>query len=224
MSEIIVENLVKDIKGTNILKEINIAMHSGCIYGLRGKNGCGKTMLMRTICGLIVPTSGTVTINGEVLHKDITFPRSIGALIENPSFLPSYTGFKNLRMLADLSDGIKDEDIILALKRVGLEPEDKRTYRKYSLGMKQKLGIANAIMGEPDIIILDEPINALDEESVAGIKAELLELKRKDKIIIVACHDREELEYLSDIVYLMKEGRIIGEEEVHGEDVETVET
>lgn len=209
MSEVIINKLKKDIKGTTVLNNINLKMHSGTIYGLRGKNGCGKTMLMRCVCGLIIPTNGSIEIDGEILHKDIKFPRSIGALIENPSFLPQYTGYKNLKMLASLTGKISDDDIILALERVGLASDDKRTYKKYSLGMKQKLGIANAIMGEPDIIVLDEPINALDEESVNNIKQVLINLSREDKLIIVACHDREELEYLCDVIFEMKDGSIV---------------
>lgn len=214
MSEIKIENLSKQIKGALILDKVSITLTSGKIYGLRGKNGSGKTMLMRAMAGLLIPDAGFVIINGKTLHKDISFPESIGILIENPSFLPQYTGFKNLKLLAGLTGGISDEDIKTALDRVGLDPEDKRTYRKYSLGMKQKLGIANAIMGEPDIIILDEPINALDEESVKKIKKVLLEIRDKDKLIIIACHDREELEYLSDIIYEIKDGSIVDRKEI----------
>lgn len=214
MSEIKIENLSKQIKGALILDKVSITLTSGKIYGLRGKNGSGKTMLMRAMAGLLIPDAGFVIINGKTLHKDISFPESIGILIENPSFLPQYTGFKNLKLLAGLTGGISDDDIKTALDRVGLDPEDKRTYRKYSLGMKQKLGIANAIMGEPDIIILDEPINALDEESVKKIKKVLLEIRDKDKLIIIACHDREELEYLSDIIYEIKDGSIVDRKEI----------
>ena len=142
MSEIKIEDLSKSIKGALILDKVSITLTSGKIYGLRGKNGSGKTMLMRAMAGLLIPDSGSVIINGKTLHKDISFPESIGILIENPSFLPQYTGFKNLKLLAGLTGGISDEDIKTALDRVGLDPEDKRTYRKYSLGMKQKLGIA----------------------------------------------------------------------------------
>ena len=195
-----------------ILKNIDMELTSGHIYGFRGKNGCGKTMLMRCICGLIIPTAGKIIINGKELHKDIKIPESIGALIENPAFLPQYTGFKNLKMLASLKGKINDEEVKLAIKRAGLDPDDKRTYKKYSLGMKQKLGIANAIMGEPDIIVLDEPINALDEISVENVKKVFLELKEKGKLIIAACHDREELEYLCDIIYELKDGEIVGME------------
>lgn len=214
MSEIKIEDLSKSIKGALILDKVSITLASGKIYGLRGKNGSGKTMLMRAMSGLLIPDSGSVNINGKTLHKDISFPESIGILIENPSFLPQYTGFKNLKLLAGLTGNISDDEIRTALDRVGLDPEDKRTYRKYSLGMKQKLGIANAIMGDPDIIILDEPINALDEESVKKIKKVLLEIRDKDKLIIIACHDREELEYLSDIIYEIKDGSIVDRKEL----------
>ena len=214
MSEIKIEDLSKSIKGALILDNVSITLTSGNIYGLRGKNGSGKTMLMRAMSGILIPDSGSVIINGKTLHKDISFPKSIGILIENPSFLPQYTGFKNLKLLAGLTGNISDDEIRTALDRVGLDPEDKRTYRKYSLGMKQKLGIANAIMGEPDIIILDEPINALDEESVKKIKKVLLEIRDKDKLIIIACHDREELEYLSDIIYEIKDGSIVDRKEL----------
>lgn len=212
MTDIKIENVSKKIKSNMILKNIDMELTSGHIYGFRGKNGCGKTMLMRCICGLIIPTAGKIIINGKELHKDIKIPESIGALIENPAFLPQYTGFKNLKMLASLKGKINDEEVKLAIKRAGLDPNDKRTYKKYSLGMKQKLGIANAIMGEPDIIVLDEPINALDEISVENVKKVFLELKEKGKLIIAACHDREELEYLCDIIYELKDGEIVGME------------
>ena len=214
MSEIRIENINKKIKDAVILNDVTLTFSSGKIYGLKGKNGSGKTMLMRTIAGLLIPDSGTVTINGKTLHKDISFPESIGILIENPAFLPQYTGYKNLKLLASLSDGISDEDIKTSLERVGLDPDDKRTYKKYSLGMKQKLGIANAIMGEPDIIILDEPINALDEETVRKIKEVLLDIRDKDKLIIIACHDKEELEYLSDEIIEIKDGSITGRKDM----------
>lgn len=214
MSKIDIRNLSKTIKGTLILDNINISLTSGTIYGLRGKNGCGKTMLMRCICGLIIPTTGSVVIDDQQLHRDIMVPKSIGALIENPAFLPQYTGYKNLKILASLTGNINDEEIVKALERVGLDPQDKRVYKKYSLGMKQKLGIANAIMGEPDIIVLDEPINALDEDSVKLIKKELLKLAKSGKLIIIACHDKEELEYLCDIIYEIKWGCIVGQEEI----------
>lgn len=201
-------NVSKTIKGTVVLDNINLRMESGKVYGLKGKNGSGKTMLMRAVCGLI-STDGTVNINGEILGKDISFPRSIGVLIENPSFISNYTGFKNLKVLASIQNRINDEDIKKALIKVQLDPDDKRTYRKYSLGMKQKLGIAATFMENPDIIILDEPINALDEAGAKQVHKILEEQKSRGAIIIIACHDREELEMLSDEIIEISEGKIV---------------
>ena len=136
-------NVSKTIKGARVLDNVNLELTNGKVYGLKGKNGSGKTMLMRAICGLI-RTEGTIEINGKILGKDMSFPESIGVLIENPAFINNYTGFKNLKVLASIQNRIGDEDIKKALRQVQLDPDDKRTYRKYSLGMKQKLGIAAA--------------------------------------------------------------------------------
>lgn len=159
--------------------------------------------------GLIRPTSGSIFLNDEILGKDISFPRSVGVLIENPSFLNGYTGFQNLKMLSDLRDHLPSEKICDTLSRVGLDPADKRVYRKYSLGMKQKLGIAAAVMGDPELVILDEPINAIDETGVQNVRDILHDLKKKGSVIIIACHDREELEQLSDKIFKIESGRII---------------
>lgn len=204
-----INNLSKTIKKNEILSNINLKFESGKVYGLKGKNGSGKTMLMRAICGLITPTSGTISIDGEVLGKEISFPRSIGVLIENPSFINNYTGFKNLKVLASIQNKIDDNQIRKALEQVGLDPDDKRIYRKYSLGMKQKLGIAAAFMENPDIIILDEPINALDEDGAKKIHQILEEQKKRGAVIIIACHDKEELEMLSDEIIEISEGRVV---------------
>lgn len=163
-------NASKIIKKVKILDSINLTLDSGKIYGLKGKNGSGKTMIMRLICGLIKPTDGKVVIDGEELGKDIAFPRSVGVLIENPSFISEYTGAENLAMLASIKNSIGKDEINDVLTKVGLDPCDKRTYRKYSLGMKQRLGIAAAIMEKPDIVILDEPINALDESGASVVR------------------------------------------------------
>ena len=207
-NKIIIKNLTKKIRGTVILDDINLELTGGKVYGVSGKNGCGKTMLMRSICGLIKPTSGEVVINEKVLGKDMSFPESLGALIENPAFLGGYTGFDNLRILADIKGGTSDEQIKESLTKVGLDPDDKRKYRKYSLGMKQKLGIACAIMENPDVVILDEPINAIDEKGVKLIEEVLNELKEQGKIILIACHDKEELELLADEIFYMEEGKM----------------
>ena len=202
-------NVSKKIKGAVILDHISMKLQGGKVYGLQGKNGSGKTMLMRAICGLITLSEGTIGIDGKILHKDISFPKSIGALLENPSFLNNYTGLENLKLLADIQGGIEENELKECLTKVGLDSEDKRVYRKYSLGMKQKLGIAAAIMGNPEIVILDEPINAIDEKGVENVREILSELKKKGSIIIVACHDREELELLSDEMIKISEGRIV---------------
>ena len=199
----------KTIKKAPILWDINLEFTGGKVYGLRGKNGSGKTMLMRAICGLITPDSGIIDIDGKILGKDISFPESIGVLIENPSFIGNYTGFKNLKVLASIQNRIGDEQIRKALEDIGLDPDDKRTYRKYSLGMKQKLGIAAAVMENPDIIILDEPINALDDVSVEKVHDILEEQKKRGAVIIIACHDKEELDQLSDEIIEISDGRII---------------
>lgn len=204
------EDYCKSFKSAEVLKNINLTLESGKVIGLKGKNGSGKTMLMRAISGLILPTSGKVYINDKELGRHISFPPSIGILIENPSFISNYTGFKNLKILASIQNRISDDEIRDAIRKVGLDPDDKRTFKKYSLGMKQRLGIVAAIMERPDIVILDEPINALDEAGAGLIKGLLDELKANGSLIIIACHDTEELNYLSDEIYEIYDGEITG--------------
>jgi len=206
--EIEVRNLTKRISGNLILDNINIKMTNGKIYGLKGKNGSGKTMLMRAICGLILPTEGEVIIDGQVLGKDISFPNSLGALIESPGFISNYSGFKNLKILSVIQGKIDDNKINEVLTMVGLDPKEKKKFKKYSLGMKQKLGIAAAIMEEPEIIILDEPTNALDESSVISLRKTLQKYRDAGALIIISCHDSEELEFLSDEIFFMENGRL----------------
>ena len=201
--------VTKKIKQDILLDNISLEFQGGKVYGLQGKNGSGKTMLMRAICGLITLSDGEINIDGEILHKDISFPRSIGALLENPSFLNGCTGLENLKLLADIQGGIEEKELRDCLTKVGLDADDKRIYRKYSLGMKQKLGIAAAIMGSPDIVILDEPINAIDETGIEKVRQILKGLKESGSVIIVASHDKEELELLSDEVIKISKGRII---------------
>lgn len=203
-----IKNVTKTISHNNVLENINLKLESGNVYGFFGKNGSGKTMLMRAICGLINPTEGTVEIDHKVLGKDMSFPDSVGILIENPGFVNGYSGFSNLKFLAKIQNKITDEDIVKTMEQVGLDPYEKKSFRKYSLGMKQKLGIAAAIMENPDILILDEPFNALDEETIEKIKNIIIEMKKQDKIIILSCHDREDLMMLSDIIVEIKAGKI----------------
>ena len=204
------KNVSKRLNDVTVLEDISLTLESGTIYGLKGKNGCGKTMLMRMMAGLIYPTSGTVSIDGEILHKDIATPRSIGILIENPAFLPGYTGQRNLELLAGLTGKADRTQIAKTMSRVGLDPNDKRTYRKYSLGMKQRLGIACALMEYPDLILLDEPINAIDEKGVPKIWEALQEEKQRGALIVLACHDTEELTSLADQIITIEEGKICG--------------
>lgn len=203
------KNVTKKIKQDILLDHISLEFRGGKVYGLQGKNGSGKTMLMRAVCGLITLSDGEIDIDGEILHKDISFPRSIGALLENPAFLNGYTGLENLKLLADIRGGIEEKELRDCLAKVGLDADDKRVYRKYSLGLKQKLGIAAAVMGSPDIVILDEPINAIDEAGVEKVRGILRGLKERGSVIIVACHDREELELLSDEIIKISKGRIV---------------
>ena len=204
------KNVSKRLNDVTVLEDISLTLESGTIYGLKGKNGCGKTMLMRMMAGLIYPTSGTVSIDGEILHKDIATPRSIGILIENPAFLPGYTGQRNLELLAGLTGKADRTQIAKTMSRVGLDPNDKRTYRKYSLGMKQRWGIACALMECPDLILLDEPINAIDEKGVPKIWEALQEEKQRGALIVLACHDTEELTSLADQIITIEEGKICG--------------
>lgn len=208
-----ITNLKKVIKGTIVLDDINYTFSGGRIYGLCGKNGCGKTMLMRLIAGLIYPSSGTIRIKDKVLGKDISFPESVGMLIENPSFLNDYTGKQNLEMLAGLQKNVDKAEVRRVLEQVGLDPDDKRKFYKYSFGMRQRLGIAAAIMGSPELILLDEPINAIDTDGVQEIRAIIRGLSAENRIIIVASHDKSEMDYLADEKIYMSEGRLIKETE-----------
>lgn len=196
----------KYIKKSLILKDVNIDMESGTVYGLQGPNGGGKTMLMRLLCGLIRATEGQVLIDGRELGKDMDFPDSLGLLIENPAFLPGYTGLQNLLLLAQLQDRVGETEIRQALLDVGLNPDDKRKYRKYSLGMKQRLGIAAAIMEQPELILLDEPTNALDDKGVAQICNLIRRERDRGALVVLACHDAEILENLSDEIFYIHDG------------------
>ena len=209
MTTVILEHISKEIKNNLVTNDVSAVFSSGSIIGLRGINGSGKTMLMRLIAGLIHPTQGRILINGKQLWKEISFPDSIGILIENPSFLDSYSGFRNLKLLASVKKLISDDKIRQSIREVGLDPNDKKKYRKYSLGMKQRLGIAAALMEEPDIILLDEPTNALDTDGIALLKPLLQREKARGALIVLSCHDLSILRELSDEIYLLESGRIV---------------
>lgn len=203
-----IDNATKFIKGALILDKVNITFESGKIYGLQGPNGSGKTMLMRLIGGLIRPSSGNVYIDDDKLGQTYDFPKSMGLLIENPSFLPNYTGLKNLELLANIKGNADLAQLRQTILDVGLTPDDKRKYRKYSLGMKQRLGIAAAIMEKPDLILIDEPTNALDDAGIEQICALIRRERDRGALIVMACHDAKILEDLSDEIYTIYEGKV----------------
>lgn len=206
-----VEALSKKLKGRMVLDGISLEMNSGKVYGFRGTNGSGKTMLMRAIAGLIIPTSGRVIIDDKIICKDIDFAQNMGLMIENPAFVNNYTGYENLKLIADIKKLVGDAEIRNCLERVGLDPDDKRTFKKYSLGMKQKLGIACAILENPKLLILDEPFNALDEAGCQVVRDIITDYKKKGGLVIVSCHDRAQLDNLADVIFELYEGKLIGE-------------
>lgn len=203
-----VVNADKYIKKSLILKGVNLTLEGGKIYGLQGPNGGGKTMLMRLLCGLIRPTEGKVLIDGKRLGTDMDFPDSLGLLIENPAFLPNYTGLQNLCLLARLRNRVGEAQLRQTLTDVGLSPDDKRKYRKFSLGMKQRLGIAAAVMEQPELILLDEPTNALDDRGVEQICDLIRRERDRGALIVLACHDADILESLSDEIFYVHDGLV----------------
>lgn len=210
MMNIKISHVSKTIKNNPVIKDISMELQSGAVYGFKGINGSGKTMLMRLISGLIRPTQGEISMNGKILGKDISFPNSIGVFLENPAFLDAYSGFNNLKLLASIKSVASDEDIRNTLLRVGLDPDSNKKYKKYSLGMKQRLGIAAAIMENPEIVILDEPTNSLDEDGVDLVKHIVRNEKERGALVIVSCHDEGILKGMSDEVFLLEQGRLIG--------------
>lgn len=198
----------KSVKGVQLLKHVNATFTSNHIYGLYGPNGSGKTMLLRMLCGLIYPSEGKVLVDELELGKQIDFPTRVGLLLENPAFLSEYTGKKNLELLADICHRIDEAEIDDAINRVGLSPNDRRKYGKYSLGMKQRLGIAGAIMESPDLILLDEPTNALDKDGVQLIKSLIMDEKKRGALIVIACHDFEFLKEITDSIFNVSEGTV----------------
>ncbi len=201
-----VQELSLTLNKTEILKNITVDFAKGKIHGLIGRNGSGKTMLMKCICGFVKPTSGEITVDGKRIGKDIDFPKNTGIIIETPGFIPYYSGYKNLKLLADLSGKITKDVIRKTMEQVGLEPNLKRHVRKYSLGMRQRLGLAQAIMEDPDLLILDEPMNGLDKDGVKDMRKYLLDLKEQGKTIIIASHSAEDIDVLCDTVCEMDKG------------------
>lgn len=211
MSSIILKNVNKSIKGMPILQDINLNLEEGKIYGFIGVNGSGKSMLFRAISGLIKIDSGSIEVFSEKIGKDVSFPSNLGILIDEGGFWNDLTAFENLKNLAAIKQKVDNDTIRKTIERVGLNPDDKRTYRKFSLGMKQRLSIAQAIMESPNLLILDEPTNALDADGIELIYNILLEEKNKGTTILIASHNKEDIDNLSDKVFELYEGKIIGE-------------
>lgn len=203
-----VQNLEKKFKNNTILSDVNLEFTSGHIYGLAGRNGSGKSVFLKILCGLYKPTLGIVLFNGKNYHLDNMFVPNLRALIEKPSFFPDLTGYENLELLAKIQNKISSNEILSSLKRVNLIEEKDKLYKEYSLGMKQKLGIAQVIMENPDILILDEPFNGIEEDTVKKISNYLLELKHLGKLIIISSHIKEDLNYLCDEIYYFDNGKV----------------
>lgn len=207
MREIIkIENVSKSFGKVSVLSNINVIFEEGKIHGLIGRNGSGKTMLMKCICGFVPVSSGQITIDGKILKKEVDFPENIGVIIETPGFLPSYSAYKNLKFLADIRGGISKREIVKAIDTVGLDPNNKMRVGKYSLGMRQRLGLAQAIMEDPKILILDEPMNGLDNDGAVEMREYLLNLKARGKTILIASHFAGDIDALCDTVHEMEHG------------------
>lgn len=201
-------NLSKKFKNISVLNNINLTMESGNIYGLYGKNGSGKSVFLKLICGFYFPTTGKILFDGKELNKELDYPPSLRALIEKPSFFPDLTGLENLKLLADIQNKISNDDIKRALEIVNLSEDKDKKYSKYSLGMKQKLGIAQVIMEDVEIIILDEPFNDIEDETVTKIMEYLKKERDKGKIIIISSHIKEDLLFLSNKIFYFDNGTI----------------
>lgn len=201
-----IENLNKQFKNQLVLNNINVKFSNGHIYGIIGRNGSGKTVLLKCICGFLKPTTGVISVNQKIVGKDIDFPENLGFIIETPGFLLNYSGYKNLKYLASIREKIDSNEIKESMSLVGLDSADKKHVGKYSLGMRQRLGIAQAIMEKPDILVLDEPMNALDKNGVEEMRRLFLKMKSEGKLILLTSHNREDIEILCDEVYEMEEG------------------
>lgn len=208
MSVIEMKSVVKRWGNNTVLKSVDLEVNSSEIVGIIGHNGSGKTVLMKCICGFITPDSGEITVSGKRVGKDVDIPKNIGLIIESPGFLPNFSGFSNLWQLAKIRGKISKEDVRRVIEKVGLNPDEKKHVGKYSLGMKQRLGIAQAIMENPDILILDEPMNGLDKNGVEEMRKLLLQLKDDGKAIIIASHNSVDIDVLCDKVFEITKGTL----------------
>lgn len=208
MSNIVIKNVSKSFDGIEVLHDVNLDLEEGKIYGFIGRNGSGKSVLFKIICGLYYPTSGSVLVDGVDIHKKDVFPNDMRVLIEKPNFLPNLTGLENLKLLASIQNKITEEDIILILDKLNLKKDMNKLYHKYSLGMKQKLAVAQVFMENPKMMIFDEPFNGIEEKTVEVIKKILLEEKNNGKIILISSHIKEDIEELADTIYFVDAGSV----------------
>ncbi len=206
MSVINVENVTKKFRENTVLDNVSLELEKGSVTGLVGRNGSGKTILMKCILGLVSPTAGIINVRDKRVGKDIDIPENVGVIIETPGFLPNFSGYNNLMQLAKIRRKIGKAEVRAAIHRVGLNPDDKKHVGKYSLGMRQRLGLAQAIMEDPDILILDEPMNGLDKDGVKDMRQYLLDLKAQGKTILIASHSAEDIDVLCDTVCEMDKG------------------
>lgn len=205
-------HLSKVMKGKQILNDINLTLQSEKIYGIVGQNGSGKTMLFRTLCGLVKPSSGEIIIDGRKSYQKDGPAYKMGVVIENASLYPDFTGFKNLMFLSKINHYIGETEVCEAIKKVGLDPEDKRSLKKYSLGMRQRIAIAQAIMEKPDFLFLDEPTNALDAAGVELVRAIIREEAERGALVFIASHNKEDISELCNETFRMEEGKLYKEE------------
>lgn len=203
---VMIEHVSKSFGNQEVLTDISFSMEKGKIYGLIGRNGSGKTVLLKCICGFLTPTAGEIRIDGQKTTEKEAYMDKIGIIIETPGFLPGYSAYKNLKMLAMIRKSMSDSQIRDAIISVGLDPDSPKKVGKFSMGMRQRLGIAQAIMENPEILLLDEPMNGLDNHGVADMRKLFLEMRNQGKVILLASHNKEDIEFLCDDVFTMDAG------------------
>lgn len=215
MEKITIDSVEKQFHDKKVLQDISLECKKGEIVGIVGHNGCGKTVLFKCVCGLLRPTSGTIKLDDKVLGKDVDMLPSCGVIIEEPAFIGRYSAMKNLRLLYMINQKKNENKLREVLQEVGLDPDSKKRVSKYSLGMRQRLAIAQAIMEDPEVLVLDEPMNGLDHNGVAQMRKLFLKLKEEGKIILMASHNKEDIEVLCDVVVSMENGKVISREEMN---------
>lgn len=203
---VVIKDVSKHFRGTAALRHVSVVFEKGRIHGIVGQNGSGKTVLFKCICGLYPVSEGTITVLGQHVGNGKTVPKGVGAIIETPGFLPNYSGYQNLKYLMEIGGKVVPDQIRTAIKTVGLDPDDKKHVGKYSMGMRQRLGIAQVLMDDPELIVLDEPMNGLDKDGVNQMRMLLLQLRQEGKTIIMASHNPDDIRILCDTLHEMDAG------------------